>query len=96
MNPEKNMTKNAGASAESANEKSRLQCSQRGRSARNPWNKRPLPQRGQRPSRPARKGDGGGSEEWVTIYAYFKSTTGEMASEPPKLKSCEAIQCAAG
>src|SRR6516162_4115821 len=63
MNPERNMTKNAGPSAESANEKSRPQCSQRRRRVRKPAKSLPLPQRGQQPHSPAIKGDGAWSEE---------------------------------
>src|ERR1700676_2935327 len=63
MNPEINITKKAGPSAESAKEKSSPQCSQRGASARNPANSLPLPQRGQRPHSPAMTGDGGFCEE---------------------------------
>src|ERR1700736_6945423 len=63
MNPEMNITKKAGPSAESAKEKSSQQCSQRGASARKPANSLPFPQRGQRPHRPAMTGDGGFCEE---------------------------------
>src|SRR6266852_992074 len=66
MNPEMNITKKAGPSAESANENSRPQCSQRGRRARNPAKSLPLPQRGQRPDSPVTIGDGDISEETVT------------------------------
>src|SRR5712692_10788360 len=57
MKPEMNITKNAGPSAESTNEKSRPQCSQRWRSARKPWNSLPLPQLGQRHKSPATMGE---------------------------------------
>src|SRR5713101_3597921 len=66
MNPEMNITKKAGPSAESANEKSRPQCSQRGRRARKPSKSLPFPQRGQHPDSPVTIGDGDFSMETVT------------------------------
>src|ERR1700704_452970 len=88
MKPEMNMTKTAGPSAESANEKSRPQYSQRGCSARNPWNSRPLPQRGQRPSSPATIGDRGRveSEGSVTTQAFLLGTACDMAYRAAILK----------
>src|SRR5215813_5036370 len=68
MKPARNMTKNAGPSAESANEKSRPHRSQHGRKARNPRNRRPSPHCGQRPKSPATMGDGGVSDCSVTTH----------------------------
>src|SRR5258708_37616900 len=59
MKPAKNITKKAGPSAGSANEKSRPHRSQCERKARNPRNRWPSPQRGQRPMSPAATGKGG-------------------------------------
>src|SRR5215213_3466626 len=56
MNPEKNIAKNAGPSAASANEKSRPHDSQRDLSPKKPWNNDPFPQRGQRPASPRMMG----------------------------------------
>src|SRR5437764_315788 len=74
MKPEMKMTKTAGPSAESANEKSRPQLSQRGASFRNPRNSRPLPQRGHRPNSPATMGRAAKSEELATTHPSSSQT----------------------
>src|SRR5215470_7056484 len=66
MKPEMNITKKAGASAESTNEKSRPHCSHRLRRVRNPANSLPCPQRGQRPESPVTTVDDSFSDELVT------------------------------
>src|SRR4051812_4669188 len=83
--PEKNITKNAGPSAESANEKSSPQLSQRGLSVRKPANKCPLPQRGQRPASPLRMGtrsDERSSAAMPSIYAPMPRTEGVSLRRP--------------
>src|SRR5829696_8897298 len=56
--PTIDMMKKAGPSAESAKPRSRPQVSQRGLSERKPLKRRPSPQLGQRPGRPAVQGEG--------------------------------------